>query len=201
MNKLLISLLCLSAFHLANAEPPAKCDFKNFNLQTYTRINTGQTEEEVSKIIGCSPEAMKSRTSSKRYDRSWRADGPKNKSRFITVTFVDGKVAKDSEGKTDKMGTGIEINYLLKIPQKACKADQFKPNMMDQIKVGSKVEDIAKQIGCSPEPTAEISEDGVSATWQSQSSKAALSLTVMLDKQGVVVEDDQGEPAMMATGF
>lgn len=60
------------------------------------------------------------------------------------------------------------------------------------------VSEVAKTVGCSPDKNAQVSDDRISADWKIGNS---ISISVLFKNDGTVADDENGEAAIMSSGF
>jgi hypothetical protein len=195
MKKTLVSTFVLLSCSIGSvsAAPVNTCDIKHFTYETFIKIKAGQTEQQVVNILKCNKTEKDIRSGANKLYKGWVA-GEKH----IAVEFLNGKVSKNSDGTTEKMGNFLEVDLLAKLPQKVCLNKHFVPDTLSKIKVGMTVSEVAKTIGCSPDKNAHVSDDRVSAEWKMGKS---LSISVMFKNDGTVADDENGEAAIMSDGF
>jgi hypothetical protein len=188
-----IFIVFICSINSALAAPASVCNVKDFTYETFSKIKAGQTESQVSEILKCNTTEKDTRSGANKLNKSWQA-GEKH----IIVEFLNGKVFKNDEGITEKMGVFLEVGMLAKLPQKTCLVKYFTPGVLTKIKVGMHVSAVAKTIDCSPDKNAQVTGDRISADWSVGNST---SISVLLKNDGTVADDENGEAAIMSQGF
>ncbi|MDD2934052.1 MAG: hypothetical protein PHO76_09230 [Methylotenera sp.] len=104
-------IVFICSINSALAAPASTCNVKDFTYETFSKIKAGQTESQVSEILKCNKTEKDTRSGANKLNKIWQAG-----ERHIIAEFLNGKVFKNDEGITEKMGVFLEVGMLAKLP-------------------------------------------------------------------------------------